>query len=218
MKKIAYLLVLIPVMSCAQKEVDCSIASLNHHLISMEHLDQEIRMELMPLLAKNQEDGSGGLKLFSLVTKMQKQDEENQRNLIAILEKCGWPKELSREAHTAIFLILQHSPDATIQQYYPTVKEMTRLGYLDPDDEATMFDRLQMFAGKPQRYGTQTFENHKKENAVWPVQHIDSLPYLRKSVGLPTMETYFEIVRDSTGIKMVWDKSLTIEEANRSRQ
>lgn len=200
------------------KIIDCSIPKLNKELIAMKDTAEEIRMELMPLMSENTDDVSNKIKLFSMITKMQQHDKRNQAYLKAIFTNCNWPKELSKEAHTSIYLILQHSDDALMREYYPKVEEMVSLGYLDPDDAATMFDRLQMNANLPQRYGTQTFENTNNQNVVWPIQDIEQLDTLRSSVGLPTMQTYIKDTREHIDVAIVWDKTLTIERANKFKK
>lgn len=200
------------------KIIDCSISKLNKELIAMKDKAEEIRIELMSLIAEDEKDVGKKIKLFSTITKMQQLDTRNQAYLKAIFINCDWPKELSKEAHTAIYLILQHSDDTLMRQYYPKVEEMVRLKYLDPDDAATMFDRLQMNAGLPQRYGTQTFENTNNQNVVWPVQNIHTLQTLRDSVGLPTMYNYIKDTKEQIDVAIVWDKTLTVERAIRFKK
>jgi len=208
-----FVLITIAMSACTAQPVDCNLKVLNAELAEMRQKDQEIRKEFMPVLGKYQEDGSGQMKVMRLAMKMEKQDKANQQRLQAILNKCGWPEELDQQAHETIYLVLQHSPDSLMRTYFPMVQAYADKGLLSPDDPATMYDRLQMRAGLPQRYGTQTFVDAKKRNLVWPVEDPDSLTELRGSVGLPPMEAYFQLARDSAGIEMVWDKTLTVEQA-----
>lgn len=202
------------------KVIDCSIKKLNKALIAMKKKGEAIRLELMPLLAEDikEDDVSTKLKQYALITKMQQQDQYNQEYLKSLFNNCDWPKGLSKEAHTSIYLILQHSEDMLMRSYYPKVEEMVALGRLDPDDAATMFDRLQLNAGLPQRYGTQTFENTNNQNAVWPIQDLEELTELRASVGLSSMYDYIKETKESIGVAIVWDKTLTIENALRFKK
>jgi len=202
------------------KVIDCSIKKINKELITLKNKGQEIRMKLMPLLADpiKEEEVSKKLKQYAMITKMQQQDQYNQAYLKTLFSNCDWPKELSKEAHTAIYLILQHSDDALMRMYYPKVEEMVSLGYLDPDDAATMYDRLQMNADLPQRYGTQTFENTNNQNAVWPIENLENLSELRASVGLSTMYEYIKETKESIGVAIVWDKTLTLQDAIRFKK
>ena len=195
----------------------CDIDSLNARFVTMKQKDQDIRKELMKAVSQYQKDGSGQMNLLTLSGKMKAQDQQNQKELLGIFEGCSWPEALNEDSHSTIYLILQHSPDALMREHYPTVEAYAQKGLLAPDDAATMYDRLQMNAGLPQRYGTQTFSDSQNRNQVWPVEDVEKLEDLRKSVGLPTMEAYFQIARDSFKVEMVWDKTLTLEKAKKMK-
>jgi hypothetical protein len=209
----ALLLIAIAMSACQSQPIDCNVEALQVDLISMRDKEQAIREELMPVMAQYQEDGSGKMKLFTLAMQMEKQDAANQERLQAIFSQCGWPEALNAKAHESIYLILQHSPDSLMRRYFPMVQAYAGKGLLSPDDPATMYDRLQMRAGLPQRYGTQTFPDAQNRNLVWPVEDAERLAEYRDSVGLPSMSAYFDLARDSMGIEMVWDKTLTVEQA-----
>lgn len=198
---------------CQAQEVDCGIDKLNSQLIELYEKDQAIRKELMPVLGQYQKDGSGQMKLLRLAMQMEKQDKQNQQQVQTIIAQCGWPVALAPKAHNTLFLVLQHAPDELMKQHYPTVLAYARQGILEANDAATMFDRLQMRAGKYQRYGTQTFQDDQNRNLVWPIEEIESLNQRRDSVGLPSMEKYFQMAKDSIGVEMYWDKKLTLEKA-----
>lgn len=208
-----FILIGIAISSCQGQEIDCSTTALNEKLAELYQEDQAIRNELMPLLGQYQKDGSGKMKLFSLVMKQERQDRKNQEQLSSIFEQCGWPKEISSDAHNTIFLILQHSPDSMMRQYYPLVVEYSEAGLLEQNDRATMYDRLQMRAGKYQKYGTQTFQDDQNRNLVWPIDAPEKLEERRAEVGLPNMSTYFQMARDSMGVEMIWNKDLSLEQA-----
>lgn len=203
--------------SCRAQELNCDLETMSEELILMADEEQEVRREIMPLIAQYQKDGSGKMKLFAKAMSMEKLDKENQETLQSYLESCGWQEQLHPDAHNAIYLILQHSPEDMMTQYFPLVKERMDQGHLDPDDWATMLDRLKMYSGEPQIYGTQTFADDDNVNWVWPVANLDSLEIKRAQVFLPDMETYFKIAKDSTGVVMKWDREMTIEEARKMK-
>lgn len=86
---------------------------------------------------------------------------------------------------------------------------------LAPDDPARMFDRIQMHQGLPQRYGTQTFTDNANRNWIWPVSSVDSLEQRRAEVGLPPMDAYLQLAKDSTGVEIIWNPNLGLEEAKK---
>ena len=215
---IGFILTGITMSSCQGQKVNCNLEKLEASLVKIEKRDQETRNELMPVLAKYQEDGSGKLKLLMLAMKSQRHDEKNQEFIVEMFNKCGWPDSLSKDAHNTIFLVLQHSPDSLMRKFFPEVQHKVALGLLAPDDEAIMFDRLQMHAGLPQRYGSQTFASSDDKNYIWPVEDVENLDAIRAEVGLPNMDAYIKLAKDSTGVKFTWDKSLSIEKAQKMKK
>ena len=179
--------------------------------------DQDIRREIMPVIAEYQESGKGAFKLLRLKWKMDRIDSRNQELLDEWMETCGWPDELTPGAHRAVFMVLQHSELEPMKQNIDEVQHKVDKGLLDPDDHATMSDRIAMYEGRAQRFGTQTFQTADSENTVWPVVNADSLNIWRANVGLPPMEEYFAIAQDSMGVRMVMNPTLTLEDAKRIR-
>jgi len=203
--------------SCNGQKVTCDIDALNHQLEEIDRNDQEVRREFMPVLEQYQKDGSGKLNFFRLALKMQRADKDNQAFILKMFEKCGWPDAINTEAHKTIFLVLQHSPDSIMRKYFKQVQSKVEQGLLAPDDEAIMYDRLQMNAGLPQKYGSQTFAAANNVNYIWPIENLDSLATFRSQVKLPSMDAYMKLAKDSMSIEFVWDKSITIKEAIKMR-
>lgn len=65
-----------------------------------------------------------------------------------------------------------------------------------------------------QVYGTQTTRvviNGENINYLWPVKNPDQLDKLRKEVNLPPIAEYIAVF-EKQGIKLVWDKSLSVDD------
>jgi hypothetical protein len=200
--------------SCSgQKLKSCEKDYLEQELTERMKKEQDIRMEVMPMVAEYQKSGKGKMALIPKILKMNNIDEENQAWLTQMLENCAWSDELSDEANNAVFLILQHAEDTMQEQYFPLIEEKMEAGIISKSDWATMLDRIKMHNGEYQVYGTQTFANLEEENIVWPVEDPDNLEERRAEVGLPSMEAYFQLSLDTLGLEMKWDKSLTLEQA-----
>ena len=195
----------------------CNHIEMSEDLEEAYQEDQEIRRELMPVIAEYQESGKGAFKLLRLKWKMDRIDSRNQELLDDWMAACGWPDELTPDAHRAVFMVLQHSNLEHMKQHIDELERKVAGGLLDPDDHATMSDRIAMYEGRAQRFGTQTFQTPDSDNTVWPVVNADSLNIWRAGVGLPPMEDYFAIARDSMGIRMVLDPTLTLEAAKEIR-
>lgn len=198
----------------------CNTSEMSAQLEDAYKKDQDIRKELMPVLGEYQKTGKGAFKLIRLSKKQDRLDKENQEMLGEWMQVCGWPDELTPKAHNTVFLILQHSNLELMNQYIGELKKKVDKGILPPDDYAAMSDRIAMNEGRAQKFGTQTFQMSNSGgnvNTVWPVVNQDSLNTWRAGVGLPTMEQYFAIARDSLGVEMVMDSTLTLDIANRIR-
>lgn len=193
----------------------CAVEGQNQQLTEWYAQDQAVRDTFMAVLAQQQAGEVEQSVLIKTMSRMQTVDERNVMRLTNLLDDCGWQAGLADTAHKAIFMILQHAPDSIMRHYFPQVEEKAALGLVDSSDWAMMHDRLAMRAGIPQRFGTQTYANEEDVNMVWPVENADSVDHWRAAVGLPRMSDYFQLSKEAYDIVMVWDTSLTVEEANR---
>lgn len=74
-----------------------------------------------------------------------------------ILEKIGWPTRSDFGASIAgsAFILLQHSLDsAAYVRWLPVLQQVCEAGEASWEHYAMLYDRCQLIAGKPQRYGT----------------------------------------------------------------
>ena len=178
--------------------------------------DQGIRQQDPTVLA------SGNLDSILLqVRQMEAVDAENQKAIEKIL-RDGWPVNLSDTANKAIFLVIDHADLEFQKQYLGLVKEAADAGSLHVSDWATLNDRILMEENKMQVYGTQTktFMKFPEETSVsylWPVEDADNLDARRKEIGLPPVEDYLSLVKAYTGLEIIWDKTLTVEDILREQ-
>ncbi|GAA4326530.1 hypothetical protein GCM10023115_38830 [Pontixanthobacter gangjinensis] len=212
------LAILLISFSCNAQVKDCEVAELDNELIKRGEEDQAVREEVIPVAMEYQKTGKGAFKMIRLVAKQNRVDKKNQKFVAKMIEKCGWPNELSSESHNAIYLIIQHSDLEFIDKYIGQVKEKAIAGLLDKDDYATMLDRKLMYEGKAQLFGTQTFQAEDKVNLVWPIADVENLAARRDSVSLPSMEEYFALAKKEYDVDMRWDKSLSLEEAKEMKE
>jgi len=114
---------------------------------------------------------------------MEKMHSENAQYLKNIIEQIGFPtiSKVGQEASDAAWLIIQHSisdPELMKSAYqlmleYQADINLKHLCYL--------FDRIQFFEGKPQRFGTQ----YNSDGSIYPVVNKNELNELRKKYNLP---------------------------------
>ena len=147
-------------------EIDCNQISVI--LNNVFKTDQEVRM-------------NGG--------DMEKVDQINQQTIISILEKCGMPstKTVGIRGIDAIFLVLQHSPKNLMSLYYPEIKRLVKIGDLSRTSFALMQDRLLMYYGYPQIYGSQI-----KNGELYYLYMPECVNERRAEIGLGNMEEYLE--------------------------
>ena len=127
---------------------------------------------------------------IALSMKMIALDSVNQTRVIPMLEQHGWlPKsKVGDKAASAIFYVVQHSDLATIEKYLPQMEELARKGEASATDAAKMRDRLLMFQGKKQIYGTQAASWVRPEDGIvmWPIEDVENVNKRRKEVGFTT--------------------------------
>lgn len=109
-------------------------------------------------------------------------DKLNQDTIISILDKCNWPS--TNEEVLSVWYILQHSDSGKMAYYYPELKEMVNQGYLEDSLMAKMEDRILMYNGFPQIYGTQI----TPPSAFHEIEDVRNVNERRKRVGLCPIE------------------------------
>ena len=206
MKSRILLALLLNVSCCCMAQESLSVDSM---LCAIRDKDQSIRQKIMPMLASGNQDS-----IMAVVVQMNMIDKENQTFVFGLLDNQGRPDGLSDKANSAIFLVIDHAEFAAQEKYYPVVKEKAEQGIIGKEDAATLQDRILMKKGEMQVYGTQTTRvviNGENINYLWPVKNPDQLDKLRKEVNLPPIAEYIAVF-EKQGIKLVWDKSLSVDD------
>ena len=150
-------------------------------------------------------------------TEMERVDSLNQAIVFEILDKDGWPSNLSNKANQAIWIVIDHSNLAFQRKYLYLVKEKSEECILEKADYAILNDRVLMGEGKPQIYGTQIKMNATivddeiaMQFFLWPVENPIVLDSLRNTMGLSPIKEYLQNSSESIGQEIVWDEKITI--------
>lgn len=150
-------------------------------------------------------------------TEMERVDSLNQAIVFEILDKDGWPSNLSNKANQAIWIVIDHSNLAFQRKYLYLVKEKAEECILEKADYAILNDRVLMGEGKPQIYGTQIKMNATivddeiaMQFFLWPVENPIVLDSLRNTMGLSPIKEYLQNSSESIGQEIVWDEKITI--------
>lgn len=118
--------------------------------------------------------------------------------LKAIIDKHGWPThELVGEdgAHAAWLLVQHMDADPDFQERCLALLESAvARGQASAKDLAYLADRVRVARGKLQVYGTQ-FRQEDGYTVLAPVENPESLDERRRSVGLPSMDEYYEMMK-----------------------
>ncbi len=121
---------------------------------------------------------------------MEKVHLENARKLKTIIEKNGFPV-LSNAGEKGVrlaWIIIMHA--ISLPDFIQECLTQMRLAAASQDYTLELLayteDRVLFFQGKPQLYGT-NYDWHEGEMKPTAIQDISSLPYRRRSMGLPPM-------------------------------
>lgn len=215
-----------------------NMAALDSVLQRVHDDDQNVRRNFTVMLQSNNADS-----ILAYQERMEETDSRCRAIVFPILDSVGIPDGLTEKAREALFLVVQHSDVEHQRKYIDLFDAAAKKGLVARADVATMRDRILMHEGRPQIYGTQTFtpnrtiiinsdggkriagegEDNDDETSesqptayLWPVESADVLDARRAEVGLPPMDTYIELFRQS-GVSLVWDRSLTVEKIKAQR-
>jgi hypothetical protein len=166
------------------KESKVNYDSLRIELEAMYNADQEIRRILIDSIGLDSPESAKYLNQMATI------DMHNRPKIASILEKYGWIEEskIGKKAAEGIFYVVQHSDLPFVEKYFPQFKRLADRGEANPTLCAMMEDRLLMWKGKKQIYGTQANNNlrQNKKFAIWPIENPSRVNELRKKIGFTT--------------------------------
>jgi hypothetical protein len=156
--------------------------ALRKTLLTLQERDLALRTEL-------QADGT----LFhGYHPRMEALHRDNARQLRELIEKFGWPNEClaGHEGAEAAWLVAQHSiaEPEFMRTCRALLEKEVASGTVPLGQYAYMDDRIRVFEGKPQRFGTQ-IELTPEGPTLCEVEDPESLDARREEAGLePTAE------------------------------
>lgn len=158
-------------------------------IIELKNADSELRDRLI----QNGELGQGYNET------MAKLHNRNAERLNEIIDIIGYPTidKVGQAASEAAWLVIQHSIGKPyfMKKCRKLLERATIENNANPKNLAYLTDRIAVFEGKPQQYGTQFDWD---ENGRLSPNFFDDLAKVnqrRKSVGLNTLEEQTEIIR-----------------------
>ncbi len=156
--------------------------ALRAELLAMAQEDRRVRSELVA-------DGS----LFDgYHPRMQEVHECNARRLEEIVAQHGWPGRtlVGEDGAESAWLIVQHAIGLPLFQRY--CLELLQVAASRSEAQswqpAYLLDRIRVFEGKPQVYGTQFDRDEHGEMSPCPVEEPAGLNQRRAAIGLDSIE------------------------------
>ena len=156
--------------------------ALRQELVAMRGEDLRVREELL----QSGELGRG------YAPRMEAVHRKNASRLREIIAEHGWPdRELVGVDRTlAAWFIAQHAigePDFQ-RQTLTLVQEKVKQGKVPAAQEAYLSDRIAMYEGRPQRYGTQSLPCSDGQYRRWKTEDPEHLNERRTAIGIPSVE------------------------------
>ncbi|MCW1962493.1 DUF6624 domain-containing protein [Chryseobacterium viscerum] len=116
---------------------------------------------------------------------MEKVHKANAQRLREIIAEIGFPtlSKVGEKGSNAAWLIIQHAiGEPEFMKECCTMMEENSHD-INPIHKAYLYDRIQFFQSKPQKYGTQL----TAEGIVYPVENKETLNKEREKVNLPAL-------------------------------
>ncbi len=131
--------------------------------------------------------------IFPILALEEKNHKENERRLLELLDRYGWPTatEVTEYAAAGAALIINHATHELRSKYFPMLEEAFKKGEAQPLRYAKMRDRLLVEEGKNQLYGTQI----KLENLIrepYPMEEPEYVDKRRAEIGLGPLRPYLK--------------------------
>jgi hypothetical protein len=179
------------------KEVRPKNEILQLEIIKMYINDQYVRSNLMEdvLIRYNLVKNEVIVDSFGVNT-----DERNRNRLKEIIDELGFPTKamVGKDAMNGIFYIIQHSDGDKIWQksQLSNIKKSVKVGDMDGQSYAYLYDRIKVNSGEKQLYGTQ-FSNvnpSKRTVTLAETKDLETLDKRRMEIGMMPIEMYKRVM------------------------
>lgn len=131
--------------------------------------------------------------IFPILAMEEENLATNQRKLLELLDKYGWPtaSAVTEYAAAGAALIINHSTHEIRSHYFPLLEEAFQKGEAQPLRYAKMKDRLLIEEGKKQLFGTQ-WEFIDNERVPRPIEKPEYVDRRRAEIGLGPLSAYLK--------------------------
>ena len=177
------------------------LPELRAELLAMREKDQAVRQELMQVV--READGDTSAIPIELVLRMKQLDATHLARLKEIVDAHGWPTNpmVGEDGASAAWLLIQHADRSEtdfMERCLGMIEPAWKAGEVDGQHYAYLVDRLRMYRGEPQIYGTQS-DVEDGEIVVWEIEDEATVDERRATVGLPPLEEQIRRTREALG-------------------
>ncbi|MFM1932316.1 MAG: hypothetical protein RL226_1619 [Bacteroidota bacterium] len=123
------------------------------------------------------------------------QDSLNELEVVQIIEDRGWVGRslVGGQANMTMWLVIQHAPLEIQEKYLPLLQQSVMEGESSGSHLALLEDRIQMYKGEPQTYGSQiTKDAETGADIVYKIREPEYVNQRRKAVGLGPIQDYLK--------------------------
>jgi len=163
--------------------------AIAQQIIELKNQDLALRDQLIQ--AKQLSDGYN--------EEMAKLHNHNAQQLDKIIDTIGYPTidKVGQAGSEAAWLIIQHSigQPAFMKKCAKLLADAVAENKANPISLAYLTDRIAVFEGKPQLYGTQFDWNEKGEMSPQAFDDLDKVNERRQDMGLNSLEAQTQIMR-----------------------
>jgi hypothetical protein len=152
--------------------------------------DQKYRSQINDI---NKKYGWKSKEMNALWEIISEKDSINLIRVKQILDQYGWlgADVVSDQGNSTLFLVIQHSDQATQEKYLPMMREAVKNGKAKGSSLALLEDRVALGQGKRQIYGSQISRDPEtQEYYISPLEDPDNVDKRRSEVGLGPLSEY----------------------------
>jgi len=176
-------------ISCTASDKTMNYENIAAEIIEMKNADLELRDRLI----------RNGRLFDGYDREMEALHNKNAERLNEIIERIGYPtvEKVGAEANEAAWLVIQHSigQPAFMKKCAALLEKAVAENRANPQQLAYLTDRIAVFEGEPQLYGTQFDWDENGEMNPKPFDDLEKVNARRKTVGLNSLDEQIDIMR-----------------------
>lgn len=166
---------------------------LRREIVAMAENDLSVRQALV---------SDGSLTTQGYHPRMEAVHKSNAARLASIIEQHGWPGEslVGEDGARAAWLIAQHAigNPPFMRLCLSLLKQAASENEVPQWHAAMLEDRIRMYEGRPQVYGTQFQPDKNGEFTHYTIENPESVNDRRRAVGLNTLEERMVEMREQS--------------------